>query len=98
MAEIPVTSKGPYRGAYDGPPIEERERHRPKHNFSNFVFRTMTALATAAAFICCAGVQRAHHVPRLQSRREVAIVRRIQVSFPAREEETGSSCCSSYGT
>jgi uncharacterized protein (TIGR01569 family) len=51
MAEIPVTSKGPYRGAYDGPPIEERERHRPKHNFSNFVFRTMTALATAAAFI-----------------------------------------------
>jgi hypothetical protein len=51
MADIPVTSKGSYRGAYDGPPIEEHERHRPKHNFSNFVFRTMTALATAAAFI-----------------------------------------------
>jgi len=51
MAEIPVTSKGPYRGSYDGAPYEERDRHRPRHNFSNFVFRTLTALATAAAFI-----------------------------------------------
>ncbi|KAH8937284.1 hypothetical protein BDL97_16G020300 [Sphagnum fallax] len=51
MAEIPVTSKGPYTGPYNGPPYDGRVRHRPKHNFLNFILRTLTALGTAAAIV-----------------------------------------------
>ncbi|CAM6014646.1 unnamed protein product [Sphagnum balticum] len=51
MSEIPVTSKGPYTGPYNGPPYDGRVRHRPKHNFLNFILRTLTALGTAAAIV-----------------------------------------------
>jgi hypothetical protein len=48
MDGIPVTHKGLFR-SYD--PHEDEHRHRPVHACSIFLFRTLTAVATAAAII-----------------------------------------------
>ncbi|KAH9535653.1 hypothetical protein CY35_17G064700 [Sphagnum magellanicum] len=47
MDGIPVTCKGPW--GYDH--HEDEHRHRPVHACSIFVFRTLTAVATAASII-----------------------------------------------